>query len=47
MSAARASRVVTVQPKGTKLEGGKRLLRIPAEAGYGGSEFVVDFMPAS
>jgi 8-oxo-dGTP pyrophosphatase MutT (NUDIX family) len=47
MSAARAAKVVTVQPKGTKLEGGKRLLRIPAEAGYGGSEFVVDFMPAS
>ena len=47
MAAARAAKVVTVQPKGTKLEGGKRLLRIPEEAGYGGSEFVVDFMPAS
>jgi 8-oxo-dGTP pyrophosphatase MutT (NUDIX family) len=47
MRAARAATVVTVQPKGTKLEGGKRLLRIPAEADYGGSEFVVDFMPAS
>jgi hypothetical protein len=47
MTTARATRVVTVQPKGFKLEGGKRLLRIPEEAGYGGSEFVVDYMPAS
>jgi 8-oxo-dGTP pyrophosphatase MutT (NUDIX family) len=47
MSAARMARVVTVQPKGTKLEGGRRLLRIPEEAGYGGSEFIVDFAPAS
>ena len=38
---------MTVQPKGTKLEGTKRLLRIPEEAGYGGSEFIVDFLPAS
>ncbi len=47
MDTARVSTVVTVQPKGTKLEGSKRLLRIPEEAGYGGSEFIVDFMPAS
>jgi 8-oxo-dGTP pyrophosphatase MutT (NUDIX family) len=47
MTTAKAARVVTVQPKGIKLEGGKRLLRIPEEAGYGGSEFVVDYMPAS
>ncbi len=47
MAAARAATVVTVQPKGSKLEGGKRLLRIPEEAGYGGSEFIVNFMPAS
>jgi 8-oxo-dGTP pyrophosphatase MutT (NUDIX family) len=47
MTTAKAAKVVTVQPKGTKLEGGKRLLRIPVEAGYGGSEFIVDFMPAS
>jgi 8-oxo-dGTP pyrophosphatase MutT (NUDIX family) len=46
MSAARATSVVTVQPKGTKLEGGKRLLRIPEEAGYGGAEFIVDLTPA-
>jgi len=47
MTTARATKVVTVQPKGTKLEGGRRLLRIPEEAGYGGTEFIVDFMPAS
>jgi 8-oxo-dGTP pyrophosphatase MutT (NUDIX family) len=47
MATARASTVVTVLPKGTKLEGTKRLMRIPEEAGYGGSEFIIDFMPAS
>lgn len=46
MDTASGSPVVTVQPKGTKLEGTKRLMRIPEEAGYGGSEFIVDFMPA-
>ena len=44
---ARVATVVTVQPKGTKLEGTKRLMRIPVEADYGGGEFIVDFMPAS
>ncbi len=44
---ARRAKVVTVQPKGTKLEGSKRLMRIPEEAGYGGSEFIIDFLPAS
>jgi 8-oxo-dGTP pyrophosphatase MutT (NUDIX family) len=47
LEAARAATVVTVQPKGTKLEGSKRLMRIPEEAGYGGSEFIVDLLPAS
>jgi 8-oxo-dGTP pyrophosphatase MutT (NUDIX family) len=47
MATARASTVVTVQPKGTKLESGQRLMRIPEEAGYGGAEFIVDYMPAS
>lgn len=47
METARQSTVVMVQPKGTKLEGTKRLMRIPEEAGYGGSEFIVDFLPAS
>jgi 8-oxo-dGTP pyrophosphatase MutT (NUDIX family) len=47
MVAARGSEVVTVQPMGTKLDSGKRLMRIPAEAGYGGTEFIIDYMPAS
>ena len=47
MDTARAGTVVTVQPRGTKLEGSKRLMRIPEEAGYGGSEFIIDFLPAS
>jgi 8-oxo-dGTP pyrophosphatase MutT (NUDIX family) len=47
IQAARAATVVTVQPKGTKLEGTKRLMRIPEEADYGGSEFIIEFMPAS
>ncbi len=47
MDTARLATVVTVQPKGEKLDGTRRLLRIPAEAGYGGSEFIVDFPPAS
>jgi 8-oxo-dGTP pyrophosphatase MutT (NUDIX family) len=46
MAAAHAATVVTVLPKGTKLENGKRLMRIPEEAGYGGTEFVIDYMPA-
>lgn len=47
LATARAARVVTVLPQGTRLEGTRRLLRIPAEAGYGGSEFIVDMPPAS
>jgi 8-oxo-dGTP pyrophosphatase MutT (NUDIX family) len=47
MDAAKAATVVTVMPRGTKLEGAKRLMRIPEEAGYGGSEFIIDFLPAS
>lgn len=41
LAAARATPVVTVMPKGRKVEGG-RLLRIPAEAGYGVTEVLVD-----
>ncbi len=47
MATARAASVVTVQPTGTKLEGTKRLMRIPEESGYGGSEFIVDYIPGS
>jgi len=47
LEATRTSSVVTVLPHSTKLEGGRRLLRIPAEADYGGAEFVVEMPPAS
>jgi len=47
LQAAGAATVVTVLPRSTKLEGGRRLLHIPAEADYGGSEFVVEMPPAS
>ena len=47
LEAARAATVVTVLPRATKLDGNRRLLRIPAEADYGGSEFVVELPPAS
>jgi hypothetical protein len=47
MDAARSSQVVTVQPRGTKIDDTRRKLIIPIEAGYGGSEFIVDLPPAS
>lgn len=47
LAMARASMVVTVQPKATKLDGIRRKLVIPVEAGYGGPEFIVDVPPAS
>jgi 8-oxo-dGTP pyrophosphatase MutT (NUDIX family) len=47
MDAARLSTVVTVQPRATKLDETRRKLLIPIEAGYGGSEFIVDLPPAS
>ena len=47
LEAAISAKVVTVQPHASKLEGTKRLLRIPVEADYGGGEFVVDMAPAS
>ncbi len=40
LAAARAARVVTVQPEKTIVDGGPGL-RIPAEAGYGGEAFSV------
>jgi hypothetical protein len=39
MNAARASRVVTVMSKLEKTGDGRRMLRIPLEAGYGGELF--------
>jgi 8-oxo-dGTP pyrophosphatase MutT (NUDIX family) len=47
MAMARASMVVTVQPKSAPLDDGRRKLIIPVEAGYGGPEFIVDIPPAS
>ena len=41
LAAARVTPVVTVMPRGQKIEGGRRL-RIPAEAGYGFTEAFVD-----
>ena len=41
LAAARAAPVVAVMPRGRKVEGGRRL-RIPAEAGYGLTEALVD-----
>ena len=46
IAAARASPVVTVTPQVERLCGGRRRLRIPAEAGYGVSEIVVTAPPA-
>ena len=45
--AARQSKIVTVLPQARKLEGTRRLMRIPADADYGGSEFLIDLPPAS
>jgi 8-oxo-dGTP pyrophosphatase MutT (NUDIX family) len=47
MEAARATPVVTVQPKFLGMEGSHRRMQIPEAAGYGGSEFLVDNPPAS
>jgi 8-oxo-dGTP pyrophosphatase MutT (NUDIX family) len=47
IAAARAEPVVTVLPRVSKLDGTRRRLTIPIEAGYGASEFIVDNPPAS
>jgi len=47
LAAARASTIVTVLPEVTQIDGVRRLLRIPLEAGYGAAEFLVDVPPAS
>ena len=39
IAAARARKIVTVEPIPAKLEGGGRALKIPVEAGYGGDIF--------
>lgn len=47
IAAARAASVVTVLPEVTRIDGTRRVLRIPIEAGYGAAEFMVDIPPAS
>ena len=47
MDTAQAATVVTVRPRGTRLDGTKRILRIPVEADYGGGEFTVDMISDS
>lgn len=47
LEAARGFKIVTVLPHATKLDGGRRLMRIPAEADYGGDTFVIDLPPGS
>lgn len=46
MTAARASRVVTVVPVQERASGGKRVLRLPLEADYGGEVFEVTNPPS-
>jgi 8-oxo-dGTP pyrophosphatase MutT (NUDIX family) len=41
VAATRATPVVTVMPRAERVEGGGRKLHIPAEAGYGVTEFLV------
>ncbi len=47
IAAAGEAAVVTVLPEVTKIDGTRRVLRIPIEAGYGAAEFMVDNPPAS
>ncbi len=47
IGAAREAAVVTVLPEVDRIDGTRRLLRIPIEAGYGAAEFMVDNPPAS
>jgi len=47
VAAAREETVVTVCPEMVRIDGARRLLRIPIEAGYGAAEFMVENPPAS
>jgi hypothetical protein len=47
IAAAREATVVTVLPEVSWIEGTRRLLRIPIEAGYGAAEFMVENPPSS
>jgi 8-oxo-dGTP pyrophosphatase MutT (NUDIX family) len=44
---ARTASVVTVLPEVDRIDGARRVMRIPLEAGYGAAEFLVDNPPAS
>jgi 8-oxo-dGTP pyrophosphatase MutT (NUDIX family) len=45
LAAARQAPLVTVEPVTLSVDGPVRMLRIPAEAGYGGTDFAVDLPP--
>jgi 8-oxo-dGTP pyrophosphatase MutT (NUDIX family) len=47
IAAAREDKIVTVCPEMVRIDGKRRLLRIPIEAGYGAAEFMVENPPAS
>ncbi len=47
IAATRKAPIVTVLPEVSMIDGARRLLRIPLEAGYGAAEFMVDNPPAS
>jgi 8-oxo-dGTP pyrophosphatase MutT (NUDIX family) len=47
IAVAREADVVTVLPEVSNIDGTRRVLRIPIEAGYGAAEFLVDIPPAS
>jgi hypothetical protein len=47
LAAAREMNVVTVLPEVNQIDGTRRLMTIPIEAGYGAAEFMVDNPPAS
>ena len=46
MARAAASEIVTVCPQMMKVDG-RRVLRLPLEAGYGGPDFDVDDIPTA
>jgi hypothetical protein len=47
IAAARDNGVVTVLPEVSQIDGTRRVMRIPIEAGYGAAEFMADNPPAS
>ena len=47
IAATREAKVVTVLPEVSAIDGARRVMRIPLEAGYGAAEFMVDNPPAS